>query len=143
MLRSGATALLFLFAGCGGEDADQPVLYPATCAAACDAMVACGELTAGERDACVLDCQGEPWAGYYRQCRADTCGLSDLQCESYGVRTCEEACTHMVSCGDLAAGERDTCVADCGTEPWPGRAIDCRAVTCGRSEAQCESFTGP
>jgi hypothetical protein len=143
MQRSWTAALLLAFVGCGGGDGERPVLYPSTCAAACDAMVACGELTAGERDACVLDCQSEPWAGYYRQCRTDTCGLSEVQCESYGVRTCADACTHRVTCGDLTAGDRDRCVADCGTEPWPGRFIDCRAVTCGWSEVDCEGFTGP
>jgi hypothetical protein len=143
MRRTRTIWMLLAVIGCEGADGEQPILYPATCAGACDAMVACGDLGAAERVGCTLDCQSEPWARSYRQCRADTCGLSEALCESYGVRTCEAACSHMVACAELAAAEVDSCAADCRTEPWPGRFIDCKATTCGWSETACESFDGP
>ncbi len=116
-------------------------LYSATCEQACDKTIACGDTTS-TRDACVTDCRTEPWAGNYRQCKAGTCGLTDAQCEKFGVKTCVDACQKKVSCGSVPQSGYDQCVADCKTEPWPGNYIDCEATVCGATDAQCESFTG-
>lgn len=106
-------------------------------------MVSRGEATQADVPSCVSDCQNEPWPGNYKQCRASTCGLSESECETFGIHSCEDACRKLVSCGELPAAEQDKCVADCKNEPWPGPYIDCRATRCGATDAQCENFTGP
>jgi hypothetical protein len=95
-----------------------------------------------EYEDCVLDCSVEPWPGNYRQCRAQTCGLTENQCGEYGVRTCEQACQKSVECGETTAGELNDCVADCETEPWPGNYIDCIATFCGATDGECGAFHG-
>ncbi|MBN2497317.1 MAG: hypothetical protein JXR96_22175 [Deltaproteobacteria bacterium] len=112
------------------------------CEAACAHMVECGDLEAGEKGGCVDDCSSEPWSASFIACRTETCGRSDAECEAYGRATCESACDHMIECGDLEAGERDDCLTECSTEPWPDHYVECRATTCGKSEAECESWTG-
>jgi|GEM_PF-2797260 len=127
--------------GPGGTPADGP-LYPAPCEVACAKMVECGAFMAADQPACVVDCKTEPWAANYRQCRAQTCGLSERECEGFGVKSCAEACAFTADCGEITADGVDSCVADCKSEPWPGPYIDCRASICGASERQCEGFTG-
>jgi hypothetical protein len=53
---------------------------------------------------------------------------------------CESACQKMVSCGEQTSSEVTACVNDCKTEPWPENYIRCRTTTCGKSEAECETF---
>jgi hypothetical protein len=138
--------VLFAIACSGGSSGNGPTggasLYTSSCEQACQNEVVCGGLAAAEQAACVTDCNTEPWPGNYRQCRATTCGLTEGQCEVYGVMTCEQACQKLVSCGTQAQSEYDACVADCRTEPWAGNYIDCRATLCGATEGQCETFHG-
>jgi hypothetical protein len=55
--------------------------------------------------------------------------------------TCADACQNRVTCGASTQAELDACVTDCSTEPWPGNARACYALTCGRSDAQCEQYS--
>jgi len=123
-------------------DGDRGTLYPATCEDACAKEIDCGALSEDAWDACVLDCESEPWPHNYRECRATTCGLTEADCEQFGVLTCEQACENEVACGEITAADRDACVAECRREGWPGNYLDCRATHCGWTEAACERFTG-
>ena len=141
LLITGPFLLVFACSG-GDSETTSTALYSATCEQACSKQANCNDEMGADLNDCVVDCQTEPWAGNYRECRARTCGLSEQECERFGVKTCDEACTKQVDCGDVPNGERDSCVADCGNEPWPGSYVDCKASLCGASEAQCERFTG-
>jgi hypothetical protein len=55
--------------------------------------------------------------------------------------TCDQACAHAQACGEIEATEVSACVADCRGEPWPPNVRECRATTCGSSEADCERFS--
>ena len=140
-------AAMNVLTACGDSDSrsnDDSVeaLYTATCESACDNLLSCGDMSEGDVSDCVVDCQTEPWPANYKQCRTNNCAMSDAQCETYGVKTCEEACNNAISCGDAFDTELNACVADCKDEPWPGNYIDCKATLCGTSDRQCEDFTG-
>ena len=138
------SVLLALIAACSGDDSDTATtaLYSASCEQACANQAECSNDLDADLSDCVVDCETEPWAGNYRECQATTCGLSELECERFGIKTCDEACAKQVECAEVPSGESDACVADCRNEPWPGNYVDCQATLCGASDAQCEGFTG-
>ncbi len=129
-------AVLCFQAACGDGDGGG------FCDRACSHMVQCGDIGSEQRQACIDDCTTEPWPPNVVRCREATCGLTDLDCEKYGEATCAEACDHMVECGELAQTGRNSCVADCESEQWPGNYRQCRATTCGKTDSECESFDG-